>query len=499
MRVALTLVAFAIVACPVARAAAPGLPPDAADAAKKIIDTARAGDGGWGLLADLCDRVGSRLAGSPSYARAALWAKAEATKLGLENVHGEDVTFARWIRGAEQLTLLEPGTVRELPLLALGRTIGTPAEGITGTVLVVRDFDELEKRKDEVKGRVVVYNFPMRSGPGAYGEAVAYRTRGASRAAKHGALAALVRSVTTLAVRAPHTGVMGYEDGAPQIPTAAITIEDAELMARLQERGTPAKLRLVLGAKDGGPVTDANVVAELRGRERPDEVVIIGGHLDSWDVGCGAHDDGAGVVTALAVARTLRDAGLRPRRTVRVVLFANEEFGGIGGKAYLAAHKAEMGKVVAALESDSGGFRPTGFTLDGDPAAVERAAQWMTLFAPLGDVTLKAGGSGADIGGMGAEGVPAFGVGSFGEHYFDYHHSPLDTVDKVDVKDLRDATASWALMTWLLAEAPEPLVRKAPVPPPPATTSNAAATSSAAGSATAPASASSSAPAPSKR
>ncbi len=468
MRVVFPMLAVVTLTCTYGLAAVPAaLPANADQAAKKIIDTARAGDGGWGMLADLCDHVGSRLAGSPSYARAVAWATAQATKLGFENVHTEDVTFARWIRGTEQLTLLEPGVVRELPLLALGRTIGTPPEGLTGTALVVRDFDELEKRKDEVKGRIVVYNFPMRQGSGAYGEAVAYRTRGASRAAKYGALAALVRSVTTLAVRAPHTGVMGYEDGVPQIPTAAITIEDALLMARLQEQGTPAKLRLVLGAKDGGPVTDANVVAELRGRERPDEVVLIGGHLDSWDVGCGAHDDGAGVVTSLAVLRTLREAGLQPRRTVRVVLFANEEFGGIGGKAYLAAHKAEMAKFVAALESDSGGFRPTGFTLDGDPAAVERAAQWMTLFAPLGDVTLKAGGSGADIGGMGGEGVPAFGVGSFGEHYFDYHHSPLDTVDKVDVKDLRDAVASYALMTWLLAEAPEPLVRKAPAPPTP--------------------------------
>lgn len=442
-----------------------GAPPRATDAARAIIDAARASHRPWDRLAELCDEFGPRPAGSPAYARAVEWALAQMKADGLVDVHRENVTIHNWERGAESLILLEPNGPRPLPVLGLGRSIGTPAEGIAAPVIVVRDFAELDRLGPKVKGKIVVYNFPMRERPGRapdYGEAVAYRWSGASRAARHGAVAALVRSITTARWRLPHTGAMGYDADAPRIPTAAITIEDAEMMQRLADRKVPVVVRLNMGARPETDVVDANVVGEIVGRELPGEVVVIGGHLDSWDPSCGAHDDASGAVLALEAAGLLLELKLKPRRSVRVVLFANEERGLEGGRGYHDAHLAALDHCVAALEADSGAFRPEGFSFQGAPAAAERLEALLPLFRPLGELKLDRGGSGADISAMVADGVPGLGLMTRNEHYFDSHHSAADTPDKVEPAALNDALAAFALMTWLLAELPAPLPRQAP-------------------------------------
>ncbi len=452
-------------ACGAPTASAP--PGDAADAAPRIIAAARASKHAWDRLAELCDLFGPRPAGSPAYARAADWALAEMKKDGLANVHREDVTIHNWERGAESLVLLEPNGPRPLPMLGLGRSVGTPPEGVTAPVVVVHDFADLDRAGDKVKGKIVAYNFAMRERPGRspdYGEAVAYRWSGASRAARHGAVAVLVRSITTARWRVPHTGAMGYDADAPKIPAAAITVEDAEMLQRLADRGAPVVVRLTMGARSGPDVVDANVVGESPGRERADEMVVVGGHLDSWDQSCGAHDNASGAVMAMEAVRLLVELKLQPRRTVRVVLFANEERGLEGGRGYREAHLGSIRQCVAALEADSGAFAPRGFSFQGAPAAAERIEALLPLFHPMGELKLNRGGSGADISPLVADGVPGLGLMTKGEHYFDYHHSAADTPDKVEPAALNDDVAAFALMTWLLAETPGTLPRQAPAP-----------------------------------
>jgi len=423
-------------------------------AAAKIIGAARSGDHAWRTLARLCDEVGPRLSGTPAYPKAAEWAAARMRELGLADVRLEPVTATQWVRGTETLSIVAPGPERRLAVVGLGRSVGTPAAGITAPALVVRDFEEFERRKDEARGKIVVFNFAMKEQPEmfrSYGEAVSYRWTGSSRAAKVGAAAMIVRSVTTLRARAPHTGVMGYEDGVPKIPGAAASVEDVEGLQRLQDAGTPATLRLVLDDREGGTVAEANVVGEIKGTERPNEIVVIGAHLDSWDLACGAHDDGAGVAMALETVRVLKETGLAPKRTVRVVLFDGEEWGIVGGKAYFEAHRGELKAHHAALEADAGGFRPVGFSCAGAQDRVERIESWLPLFQPLGSLWLRKGGGGPDIGPLAKEGVTSLGLTTDSRHYFDYHHSALDTADKVDPSELDDAAAAYALMTYLLA------------------------------------------------
>ncbi len=452
-------------ACTAPPHAAP--PAGATDAASRIITAARASNHAWDRLAELCDLFGPRPAGGPAYARAVDWALAEMKKDGLAAVHREDVTVRSWERGAESLVLLAPNGPRALPMLGLGRSVGTPPEGVTAPIVVVRDFADLDRMGDKVKGKIVVYNFPMRERPGRspdYGEAVAYRWSGASRAARHGAVATLVRSITTARWRLPHAGTMGYDADAPKIPAAAITIEDAEMLQRLADRGVPIVARLTMGARSGPDVVDANVVGEIPGRARADEIVVVGGHLDSWDQSCGAHDNASGAVMAMEAARLLVELKLQPLRTVRVVLFANEERGLEGGRGYREAHLGSIRQCVAALEADSGAFAPRGFSFQGAPAAAARIEALLPLFRPLGELKLNRGGSGADISPLVADGVPGLGLMTKGEHYFDYHHSAADTPDKVEPPALNDDVAALALMTWLLAETPGTLPREAPVP-----------------------------------
>ncbi len=421
------------------------------DVAKQIHAAATADDHAWRTLAQLCDEIGHRLSGSESLDKAIAWAQKTMTADGAENVRAEKVMVPKWVRGRESCEMTEPRR-HPMPMLGLGGSIATPAEGITAEVVVARSKDDLR----DAKGKIVVWNYPMpKFDPvkGArYGETVAYRVNGAQWASEKGAVAALVRSVTATSFQSPHTGGMRYGD-APKIPTASITIEDAEMIARLVERGIRVVVTLKMEARDEGLVPSANVIGELVGREKPDEVVVISGHLDSWDLGQGAQDDGSGCVAAMDAIRVLRKLGLRPRRTIRVVLWTNEENGLGGARQYVKDHAAEMAKHVAAIEMDHGCFKPRAYSIDHkDKAALDRMSERLRpLIAPLAVIP---GGSAADVGQMKEAGVPLLGFEVENSRYFDYHHTHADTMDKVDPKELAECVAVMATTAYALAEMP---------------------------------------------
>jgi carboxypeptidase Q len=404
-------------------------------------------------LADLIAAAPKRLSGSAGAADAVRFALQRMRDLGLQNVRGEEVAVPQWVRGLETAAVTSP---RALPLrvTALGGSIGTPKEGIEGDLVMVHTFDELRALGDRAAGRIVFFNRPMPRALArtfqAYGEAVPQRTNGAVEAAKVGAVAALVRSVTTSIDEFPHTGAMEYQEGVPMVPAAAVATEDAEALAAMLREG-PVRVRLALGCETRADVTSANVVGELVGRELPGEVVVIGGHLDAWDLGQGAHDDGAGCAHVLEAMRLLRACGVAPRRTIRAVLFMNEENGLRGGRAYARAHAAD--RHVAAIETDNGGASPQGFStsLRGDDADALRP-----LFLPLGEfgagALVAGGGGGADIGPLAQQGVPLFGLITDGQRYFDYHHSAQDTLDKVNERELALGAAAVAYAASVLAD-----------------------------------------------
>jgi carboxypeptidase Q len=429
--------------------------------AAKLIATARADRGAYKKLAYLTDQIGNRLAGSQQLDKAIAWA-AQAMKDDGLDVRTEKVMVPHWVRGIEDGAITSP-VDRKLHLLTLGGSVATPKGGITAPVVVVRDWKDLEAKADQIKGAIVVYNVAMPAwtadkGSG-YGSVVGYRFAGASRAAKYGAVAALVRSVTAKSLSTPHTGAMGYAPDQPKIPTASISVEDAELLDRLAAQGK-VTIRLRLEPQQLPDVESANVIGELRGSEKPDEIVVIGGHIDSWDVGQGAHDDGAGCVVMMQALKTLKQLGLTPKRTIRVVLFTNEENGTRGAKGYAEQHKAELGKHVLALESDSGGFAPRGFGIghkDADAAKRVRArlTEIAALMGPLGKLRVEEGHGGTDIEPMEAFGVPQVGLEVNGEKYFDYHHTEADTLDKVNPQDLADMVAAVAVLAYVVADLPD--------------------------------------------
>ncbi|HUQ06873.1 MAG TPA: M20/M25/M40 family metallo-hydrolase [Kofleriaceae bacterium] len=433
------------------------------EVATRIIADARADRGGWEKLAHLTDRIGHRLAGSPQLDQAIAWA-ADAMKQDGHDVRTEKVMVPHWVRGAEAARITAP-IQRDLVVLALGGSVGTPKGGLAGRVVVVHDWNELEARKADVKGAIVLFNVAMPAwteehGSG-YGDVVPYRWASASAAAKLGATAVLIRSVTAHSLRTPHTGSMGYAEDAPRIPAAAITIEDAQLIERLAGAGV-VKLQLELGARMLPDVPSANVIGELRGREKPDEIVVIGGHLDSWDVGQGAHDDGAGCVHVMQALTVLRRLGLQPRRTIRVVLFTNEENGLRGGTGYAEAHAAEVGKHVAALETDAGGYRPIGLEVAAPEAKADeiaaKVADLLSLLAPIGATKVeRSDHAGADIAPLTRQGVLGLGLRTDGRTYFDIHHTPADTLDKVDPAALADGIAAVAVVAFVLADLPDPI------------------------------------------
>ncbi len=440
------------------------------EAATAIIAAAKADTGGWKKLAYLCDHIGHRLSGSASLEKAVRWAVEAMVADGHENVRAEKVMVKKWVRGAESASMIAP-VERPLAMIGLGGTIATPRRGLVADVVVARDFDELERMGEAgVKGKIVLFNHPMRrfrsqeEGPG-YGDAVAYRNGGPSRAAKLGAVGALVRSVTARSLRSPHTGATGFAKGQKPIPAAAVSVEDADMMTRLVESGQTVRVRLTTSGRHLGDAPSANVVAELRGRETPEEVVVIGGHIDSWDVGQGAHDDGGGCVIAMQALTLLRTLRLTPRRTIRVVLWTNEEQGGAGADEYARAHAAELPDHVAGIEADTGVFAPIGFQIAGDEDGLRRLTDIVTLLAPIGAGKALAGDSGADLEPLQAKGMPGLGLWMDESTYFDYHHTQADTLDKVDPEHLRLDIAAVAVVAYVLADMPERLGKG----PPPAT------------------------------
>lgn len=420
--------------------------------AGRIIGAALTNNRAYERLAYLTDRIGNRLSGSANLERAIAWALAEMKNDGLDNVRAEKVMVPHWVRGEESLEVLTPVSIR-LSLLGLGNSIATPAEGISAEAVVVRDFAELDALGERVRGKVVVYNAPFVN----YGLTVQYRVSGASRAARYGAVAVLVRSITPVSLQTPHTGAMNYDSQQPKIPAAAITIEGAELLQRMFDRGEHPTVRLKMEAKFLPDAESANVIAELKGTERPDEIVLIGGHFDSWDVGQGAHDDGGSCIAVWEAIRLLKELGLRPRRTIRVVLFTNEENGTRGGTAYRDAHHDELAKHIFAIESDSGIYRPEGLALAAKaPLAVRsNLTEIAKLLSGINADRIGADGGGADIGPIMREGVAGGNLDVDGSHYFDIHHTQADTLDKINPRDLSLCVATLAVFAYTIADMPE--------------------------------------------
>ncbi len=417
-----------------------------------ILQTALSESQAYEKLHHLCDRIGHRLSGSENLNQAIEWGVATMKKDGLANVRKHKVMVPHWVRGQESAALVEPMR-HDLSMLGLGMSVGTPPGGITADVVVVKSFDELS---DKVKGKIVLYNVPFTE----YGKTVQYRTQGAIRAARFGAVASLVRSVGPVSLRTPHTGTMSYDESVPKIPAAAITIEDAEMMQRLQDRGATPKVHLVMNAKLLPDAESANVIGEVPGET--DEIVVIGGHLDSWDVGTGAHDDGAGCVVAMEAARILIKMGLKPKRTIRVVLFTNEENGSRGGKAYRNDHQSEMKNHVVAIEDDLGGDSPLGFGLSiADKERHQRGLATLREIAgtlkAIGADRIRESGGGVDIGPMAQDGVPMMSLDPDPVHYWDIHHTHADTVDKVDPQKLAKNVAAMAVMAYAIANLPKRL------------------------------------------
>jgi carboxypeptidase Q len=422
------------------------------DTANRLIGESMSSPFAWERLALLGDTFGHRLSGSVALEKAIVWAVAEMKKDGLENVRAEPVKVPHWVRGKESLEIVEPHR-SPLVMLGLGNSVGTPSDGIEAPVLVVRSFTELDAARAKAKGKIVLFNAPFTT----YGETVAYRTSGPSRAAAFGAVAMLVRAVGPPGLRTPHTGVLTYTANDPKIPAAAIATEDADRLQRMQNRGTTVKLRLKMEARFLPDADSANVVAEIRGSERPDEVVVVGGHFDSWDVGTGSTDDGGGCVVTWEALRLMKKLNLRPRRTVRVVLYTNEENGLAGGRAYLERYRSQLANHVLMLESDSGVFKPTGFGFSGSMSARTTIQQIASLLTPIGADRIGASGGGADIGpSVEAGNIPAMSLDVDG-NYFLIHHTEADTIDKIDPADMGKAAAAIAVVAYVVADMPDRL------------------------------------------
>jgi hypothetical protein len=437
-----------------------GIPTFAADlaaqyrtTADKLIDSALTDTEGYDRLAFLCYRIGNRLSGSQGLEKAVAWSVDTMKAAGLSNVRTIPTKVPHWVRGTESARMLAP-LERPLRMLGLGMSIGTPEAGITAEVVAVSTFEELAQLgREKIKGKIVLYNEEYRG----YGPTRVYRSTGASRAAEFGAVAALVRSATPLAMQIPHTGEMNYDARFPKIPAAAVSPEDAMMIARLTASGVTVRVRLQMSARMLPDAESANVIGEIPGRERPEEVVVMGGHLDSWDVGQGAQDDGASIMAALQAVAIIKKLGLQPRRTLRVAFWVNEENGGRGGDSYRAFVGGEIRNHVAAIEMDGGAEAPRGYGAGVDGASIAMLRQIGTLLTRVGAGEITSGGGGSDIAPLLKDGVPGLAERTSGTHYFDWHHTEADTLDKVDPEDFRKNVASLAVMGFILADMPERL------------------------------------------
>ena len=432
-----------------ARSGPPMLPP--------LLEEGLARGQAFDILRELCDVAPHRLAGSSGADRAVEWAAACMERLGFDEVRLEPCTVPRWERGAvEELVVVKPESHagERLPVLALGGSVGTPEGGLEAEVIAVTSFEELDSRAEEARGKLVLFARPMDPAElepfAAYGGAVTQRSRGADEASRVGAVGALVRSMTLTLDDEPHTGALNYAGTVEPVPGAAVSTLAAERVTGWLAAGETVRLRLVLSCRKQDDVPSHNVVGEIRGRERPDEIVLIGAHLDAWDIGQGAHDDGAGCAHVIEAGRLLRvaEASLgRPRRTVRCVLFMNEENGLRGAIAYRDAHHDELGHHVLAIESDRGGFLPLGFATDASGSVLD-------LLRELWGAPESGRGGGADISVLAEFGVPLAGLYPNPQRYFEYHHSRHDVLDAVGPRELELGAVVLASMAWLAADHP---------------------------------------------
>jgi len=408
------------------------------------------------ILEELSVGIGPRLSGSPNAAKAIEWGKKKMEELGFDNVHLEPVMVPHWVRGSVEEATVIPSSGKEIPvaMCALGGSIATPENGITAEVIEVKSFDELHALGEKAKGKIVFFNRPMDPTKintfEAYGGAVDQRFSGAAEAAKVGGVAAVVRSMSTRLDNVPHTGMMGYVDSIPKVPTGALSTLASNMLDSLLAVDPHCKIRIKLSCETLPDVESANVVGELKGTEKPEEIIVVGGHIDSWDKGRGAHDDGAGVAQSIETLRLLKELGLKPKRTIRAVLFINEENGDRGGIAY--GKKDRPGEHhIAAIETDAGGFTPKGIGVSADSIAFGNIARWSYLFEPLGGKITK-GGGGTDISELGKQKVITMGLNVDSQRYFDYHHSDSDTIDKVNERELELGAISLAIITYVLAQ-----------------------------------------------
>ncbi|MDQ3635785.1 MAG: M28 family peptidase [Acidobacteriota bacterium] len=436
---------------------------------KKIQQAALQSDYSLKQTAYMTNNIGPRLTGSPQAERAIQYVADEMRKLGLE-VQLQELKVPHWVRGEEKGELVEfagmaKGTRQKIVLTALGGSIATPENGLTAEIVVVNSFDELEKLgREKVEGKIVLFNYKydremaeVGFGTNAYGMATQYRGGGAIAAAKKGAVAALVRSAGASQNRLPHTGGMRYEDGVTKIPSAAVAFEDAEIIAYLAKMGK-LRMKLLLTPKTLPDTTSYNVIADLKGSEKPDEIVIVSGHLDSWDLGTGALDDAVGVANAMQVPYLLKQLKIKPKRTIRVVAFMNEENGFVGARTY--AEKADVPNTFAAIESDLGASHPIGFVFAGKREAIP-------FFAPILNVLSSQGASqidlrptaSSDISTLTAVGVPSFAPWFDTRTYFNYHHNAADTFDKVNPKNLAENGSVMAVLAYGLANLEQPIPR----------------------------------------
>ncbi|HEX8618631.1 MAG TPA: M20/M25/M40 family metallo-hydrolase [Thermoanaerobaculia bacterium] len=431
--------------------------------AERLVDHILANSRGYDTLAHLTDQIGPRLSGSKNAELAVRWTTQRFRDWGID-VRNERVVVPHWVRGEERGRLVSHND-QKLYLTSLGGSVATPASGITAEVIEVTSYEQLDQlgRDGAIKGKIVFYNSPMNmqlveSGRAfdAYSEAVIFRGIGASRAAQYGARASVVRSVASGSLRTPHTGSLHYLDGQPKIPAAALSTEDAELVHRLLAKGERVRMQLVLTPRTLPDVESANVIAEIRGSERPNEIVLIGGHLDSWDLGTGAIDNGSGVSMVMETMRVLKELGIRPKRTIRAVLFMNEENGLRGGRTYFqnAAAREELHRHIAAIESDAGAAAPVGFISTMEGARLDRVHSRMRpLLSRIAPMYFESSQhTGADTSLLTNAGITGFGLVPNPRHYFDLHHTPADTLDKVDPKALAQNTAALAALAYVLAE-----------------------------------------------
>ena len=450
--------ATALAACLIAwpAPAADSLSPASLAEARALRERALADDTAYELIRSLTTEVGPRLAGSPGDARAVAWSVAKLEALGFSNVRAEPVTVPRWIRGEARAEITAPWP-QQLVVATLGGSVGTPAAGIEAEVVPVTTLDELKAQPPaRIAGRIVFFTARMersRDGSG-YGRTVAPRGSGAAEAARLGAVAMVMRPAGTSTSRTPHTGAQRYDAGIPPIPAFALSNPDADLLEQQLASGQPVRLRVSSSSRWDGEAQSANVIGEIPGQGLGDEVVVLGAHLDSWDLGTGTHDDATGVGIITAAAQLIAAARPRPKRTIRVVFYANEEFGLSGAKAYVDRYAGQLDKHVLGLESDLGAFRPYGLAARVAPDRLPLVRTIQSVLEPLGVVYLGSEASGgADVGQLRTLGMPVIDLKTDAAPYFDLHHTANDTFDKVDPGLVRLNVAALAVIAYLAAEA----------------------------------------------